>query len=313
MIHSPSKDADNCSLVEQLDGNISISSSNSSVCDIDCDVPTQFIPVQVGYRPNSHLSAVRLPPTRKTIRRDNKVLQAATLPKLSNYNMRSLMPKCENFGIDMENRNCSLSFLTELWEKSENKKHQFKVEELLEMKGLKYISTLRPGTRRGGGAAIVVNTENFSIFKLNVAKPNCLEVVWGLMRLLEITGKITKIIVCCFYCPPKSTRKSALIEHMTLTLQSLLNTFPNAGILISGDRNDLGIDRLLTIDPSLRQIVNKGTRGPRVLDFILTNLSVFFEEPEIVPPIAVDNPAKGGVPSVQKNIKIKKAQFLSSW
>ena len=70
---------------------------------------------------------------------------------------------------------------------------------------------------------------------------------------------------------------------------------------------------LLTIDPSLRQIVNKGTRGPRVLDFILTNLSVFFEEPEIVPPIAVDNPAKGGVPSVQKNIKIKKAQFLSSW
>jgi hypothetical protein len=157
VIHSPSKDADNCSFLEQLDGNISISSSNSSICD----VPPQLIPVQVGYRPNSHLSAIRLPPARKTIRRDNKVLQAATLPKISNYNMRSLMPKCANFGIDMENRNCSLSFLTEVWEKSENKKHQSKVEELLEMKGLKYISTPRPGTRRGGGAAIVVNTENF--------------------------------------------------------------------------------------------------------------------------------------------------------
>ena len=78
---------------------------------------------------------------------------------------------------------------------------------------------------------------------------------------------------------------------MALTLQSLLNSFPNAGILISGDRNDLGIDRLLTIDPSLRQIVNKGTRGPRILDVVLTNLSVLFEEPEIVPPIAIDDPA----------------------
>ena len=43
--------------------------------------------------------------------------------------------------------------------------------------------------------------------------------------------------------------------------------------------------------------MNKGTRGPnRILDVVLTNLSVFFEEPEIVPPIAVDNPAKGGCP-----------------
>ena len=88
-----------------------------------------------------------------------------------------------------------------------------------------------------------------------------------------------------------------LIDHMTLTLQSLLNSFPNAGILISGDRNDLGIDRLLTIDPSLRQLVNKNTRGLKVLDVILSNLSVFFEEPEIVEPIAVDDPTKGGVPS----------------
>ena len=161
------------------------------------------------------------------------------------------MPKVNNFATDMDDRNCSLSFLTEVWEKSENKKHQSKLEEMFELKGLKYISTPRPGARRGGGAAIVVNTEHFSISKLNVPTPSCLEIVWGLVKPVEVTGKITKIISVCFYCPPKSTRKTALIDHMTLTLQSLLTTFPNAGILISGDRNDLGIDRLLTIDPSL--------------------------------------------------------------
>ena len=242
---------------------------------------------------------------RKTIRRDNKVLQALSLPKFSNYNMRSLIPKIGHFGADMEDRNCDLSFLSEVWEKSENKRHQFKLEELFELKGMKYISTPRPGARRGGGAAIVVNTEKFSISKLNVAIPQCLEVVWGLMKPVNITGKITKIITCCFYCPPKSTRKTALIEHLTFTLQSLLNTFPNAGIIISGDRNDLSIARLLSVDASLRQIVNRGTRGPeKILDVVLTNLDVYFEEPTIVPPIEVDDPSKGGVPSDHSGVVV---------
>ena len=60
------------------------------------------------------------------------------------------MPKLNSFVDDMLDRNCQLSFLTEIWTKSENKSHQFKIEELYEMKGLKYISTPRPGARRGG-------------------------------------------------------------------------------------------------------------------------------------------------------------------
>ena len=132
---------------------------------------------------------------------------------------------------------------------------------------------------------------------MNIHIPGNLEVVWGLLRPIEVTGRITKIITCCFYCPPKSTKKAALIDHMTITLQSLLTTYPQAGILISGDKNDLGIDRLLTLDPSLRQIVNKPTLRAKILDIILTNMPSLYKEPEIVQPIPVDNPAKGGVPS----------------
>ena len=75
----------------------------------------------------------------KTIRRDNKSVQALTLPRLTNYNMRSLFPKIGNFSIDMHERETDLSFLTEVWQKKENKKHQFKLEELLELSGIKYI------------------------------------------------------------------------------------------------------------------------------------------------------------------------------
>ena len=116
------------------------------------------------------------------------------MPRILCYNMRSLMPKLKNFGLDMHDRDSDISFLTEVWEKAENKRHQLKIEELFEMKCLKYISTPWPGARRGSGAAIVVNTERFSISKLNISHPSCLEIVWGLLKPLVVTGKVTKII-----------------------------------------------------------------------------------------------------------------------
>ena len=129
-------------------------------------------------------------------------MQALTLPRVCNFNMRALFPKIKNFSDDMIERESDISFLTEVWEKKENKKHQLKLEELFEMKGIKYISTPRPGAQRGGGAAIAVRTERFAITKLNIAIPRAVEVVWGLLKPKVVTGKITTIIVCCFYSPP---------------------------------------------------------------------------------------------------------------
>ena len=117
-----------------------------------------------------------------------------------------------SFGTDMLDRQCSLSFLVEIWQKSESRKHQYKIEELLELRGIKYISTPRPGNRRGGGAAIAANTENFTLSKLNMCIPHNLEVVWGILKTNTETGKINKIIVCSFYCPPRSRKKTILID-----------------------------------------------------------------------------------------------------
>ena len=78
------------------------------------------IPTLIGYRPISVISE-RPPHCRKTIRRDNKVVQALTLPRITNYNMRSLFPKLGNFARDMIERESDISFLTEVWQKQENK------------------------------------------------------------------------------------------------------------------------------------------------------------------------------------------------
>ena len=113
--------------------------------------------------------------------------------------MRALFSKTLNLANDMKERESDLVFLTEVWEKQENKKHQFKLEEMLEIHGIKYISTPRPGAQRGGGAAIAVRLEKFTISKLNIAKPKSVEVVWGLLKPKTASGKFSTIIVCCFY------------------------------------------------------------------------------------------------------------------
>ena len=257
----------------------------------------------MGYRP-TRITEQRLFSTRRTIRRDNKKVQALTLPVMTNHNMCSFFPKSNNFCQDVLDRETDISFLTEVWQKQENKKHQYKLEEMLEMKGIKYISTPRPGVQRGGGAAIAVRLEKFSISKLNISIPRSVEVVCGLLKPKVVSGKIGVIIACCFYSPPRSKKNGALIDHITVTLQTLLITHRNAGVIISGDRNSIDIPTFLSIDPSLRQTVKFPTHSFKILDVIVTNLARYFDDPEIIPPILPDNP-NTGAPSDHKGVLSK--------
>ena len=142
----------------------------------------------------------------KVIRRENTCVQALSLPNILSYNMRSIWGKLDSFATDMQERAGEISFLCEVWEKSENKKHQQKIEEMLEMANIHYISTPRPGVKRGGGAAIAVNSSKFTVSKLNIPIPKPLEIVWALLRPNEHTGVVRKVILCSFYSPPNSKK-----------------------------------------------------------------------------------------------------------
>ena len=104
------------SLLPQLDGNISISSSFDDYnVSSNCHSPTHpsagydplpisgKIPTVVGFRPQK-VQNVRPLPCLKRIRQDNKVIQGLSLPRIINYNMRSLIPKLNNFALDMNER-----------------------------------------------------------------------------------------------------------------------------------------------------------------------------------------------------------------
>ena len=154
--------------IEQFDGNITISESESS-------------------------SLITAP-----IRRD-KITSAVQLPAIATYNKRSLFPKLGNVKINLLERGISLGFFYEIWQKAENKKHALEIENMLESEGLKYISTPRP--RGWGGAAIIVNQEKFVLEKLNVVIPHNLEVVWGLVKTEAEDAKFKRILVCSFLTP----------------------------------------------------------------------------------------------------------------
>ena len=209
-----------------------------------------------------------------SVNRDNRKVEGLSLPIISVSNCRSLTPKLNNFKNDIIQRGISVSLCSEVWEKANCKKQRFEFEKMFHMEGLKYISTPRT-TKRGGGAAIIVNIENFTLDKLEIIIPYKLEVIWGLMRPKIASPKIREIIVCSFYSPPKSKKNSKLLDHLISTTQFLLTKYPNAGIIMGGDKNDLNLAPLMRGVPRLKNIVTKNTYKNKILDVILTGARTF--------------------------------------
>ena len=96
---------------------------------------------------------------------------ATHLPVVTVCNMRSFFPKVENFKLDFLEHQVEASLLCEVWHKIEDKRHELEIEKMLEMDGLKYFSTTRPRGKRGGGAAVIVNTEKYKAEKIEVQVP----------------------------------------------------------------------------------------------------------------------------------------------
>ena len=248
-------------------------------------------PPPVWYE--GYTQRTNIPPARRTVRRNSKLEQSLSLPIITVSNMRSLLPKINNFKTDVLERTVGLALLSEVWEVKGKKKHISEVSKMLELEGLKYISTPRASYKRGGGCAIVAYLPKFSLEKIDVTIPRSVEVVYGLLRPKQITNGLSEIIVVAFYSPPKSRKKAQLMDHIIATCQRLLTKYPKAGIVIGGDRNEMSISPLLTGLPRLRQLVTKPTCNGKILDVLLTNLHEFYNLPVIIPPVAADNPSQG--------------------
>ena len=148
---------------------------------------------------------------------------------ISVYNMRSIWPKFHNLA---ELRGTDLCFLTEIWEKLENKKYQRRIMEMMELQGIHYISTPRPGSRRGGGVAIAFPGSKFHVTKLNIDVPKPLECIFALVKPVNPTGKTNIFIAICFYSPPRSTKTAELSDLIWSTVARLRTQYSRCGLLL---------------------------------------------------------------------------------
>ena len=222
-------------------------------------------------------------------------MDALSAPRITLYNARSAWSKLSSLAEDMEMRSSDLCFLTEVWEQSENRKHKEAIEELLELKGIKYVSTPRPGARRGGGTALACSEEFFHLTKLNIAIPKPLEACFALVKPKNPSGKVSSFICCSFYSPPRSTSRNKLAEFLVATLGRLRGEHPGSRVLMAGDRNDLRVEAITSLDPTLKQLVKEFTnkKGDKILDVILTDSHDILQEPSILPPLQVGEDKEG--------------------
>ena len=222
----------------QLDGNTSLDTTSPDVTN------AANLSVPAAASTTTVLTNMRV---------NNRVNASGSFPVIAVINCRSLQPKLRSLIEKFQNKEYSITILCEIWEKTgkKNKYFQSKVEETLELDGLKYLSCgSRPSGKRGGGVAILVDSTKLNIEKLQIHVPNNLEVLWTIVRPKELNqgSKFKEYILCSFYSPPSSRKNRKLLDHLISTTHALMARFPTAAFYLAGDKNDLPLGSLI---PSL--------------------------------------------------------------
>ena len=279
----------------QLDGNISLgllsTDEDSWTESNDPCTEKHHIEVITGNRPEGRKTEPRQPVLRR-IRRKNCGELALYLPTVAVYNHRSIWKKIRNFSTEFRELKMGIALHSEVWEKKEKKAHMRKIDELFHMDGISYISTPHPG-RRGGGSAITCDDENYFIKEIKVENPSNLELTFAILRPKSESSPTFSIILCALYSPPRSRKKSKLIDHITQTYHWLKLKYPSAFFLMGGDINCLDVSQLLSISGAFKQIVNRPTRQSKILSIIITDLHSYYQEPFIIQPLQPDVPGCG--------------------
>ena len=209
--------------VDQLDGNATIFDiSQQAGAELEPN-PNHRIPVIISeFRNEQPIRNIGRLPTRKTIRRNNIVLQSMELPVVMNLNPRSIYNKTEDFYVLLEQYQADVVCISESWERDD-----FTLKELLDLENFEVITNVKQRDFKGGKPAIIVNKEKYHVKKLcpePITVPVGVEAVWALItpKLLSKRSKAKYIaIASIYYRGPKSTKKDELFDHIAQSFHFL--------------------------------------------------------------------------------------------
>lgn len=88
------------------------------------------------------------------------------------------------------------------------------------------------------------------------------------------------IAVCVVYNTPGWSAQEQ--REISNTIDTFNNRYPNCGLALMDDFNNLAHISRLTSNHRLKQVVSKPTRGGAILDLNITNIHKFYEVPVIM-------------------------------
>lgn len=201
------------------------------------------IPIIISNRQNNvYQTRLKNFKSNNLIKINNNVIDktAMLLPTISVINARSLWPKIKSFADQFKETDTNVALITEIWGKG-SKKDLYEIQKLLQMKGIELLFNIRKD-KRGGGTAVGVCAETFSISRVNVAIPKGIEVT--IVKVENKKADINKIPIFIFsiYSSPRSKFKSDLIDFLMLQITKIKTANPKASFILGGDRNSIPLE-----------------------------------------------------------------------
>jgi hypothetical protein len=152
----------------------------------------------------------------------------------------------------------------------------------IDLPGYSVIKYDRSDGRRGGGVCAYVK-DLLPLILLSDLSNSDYESLWLLLKPYRLPGGLNSIILGVIYHPLGSDDID-LQTHITENFDSILSSHPNSGIILNGNFNQFKHQRLCS-SFSLKQIVNQATRGNNILDKVFTNISKYYDTPNVVAPL----------------------------
>ena len=235
--------------------------SRFSKTNYDQNTPTRI------YNPNkirnTHANLIAIKPTR------NGPPTQKIIPKCMVINARSLAKPQAVSALDVElsTWEIDICFVCETWLNSKI------LSNLVCPNNYLIVRKDRGDGRNGGGVAIICR-EDWKCKSLNFQ--NNLECIW-----CEIETANSKYYVASVYHPPDPTyQESELLNHLSESIEQILQWESNARIIIGGDVNQLKVKDIIS-QHNMEQMVRKPTRGQKVLDIFLTNCPHLWNHPRV--------------------------------
>ena len=217
------------------------------------------------------------------------------VPTLLLSNVMSLVPKIDELHEVINSNDIDIACITETWLRNHID------DNIVTLSEFRLVRFDRSTSQHGRVCMYVKNDIQCKI--LRDLLDDKFEVVRVHIRPNRLPRGIPCIVMGKLYHPPTANNQE-ISDHLLKCLSVIESRFPNCGIILLGDFNNLNVSRFKR-NFRLKQIVNFPTRGHNVLDLILTNLSDYYATPTKLAPLGLSDHVTVKVSPIPRSMSSK--------